>query len=293
VGTDSKIGWTRHTFNGVWGCTKVADGCTYCYAEGEAKRRGNDVWGPKKMRRFIKSGFSDAPLWNHDAKEAGEYHRVFAYSMGDVFEEPIPCCNHKGQPLGFNTDKVRKDLWRLIEHTPNLQWLLLTKRPGDIDKRIPEAWSNHGAPANVMFGTSISSPKDLHYVHKLKANTPPGSRLFCSVEPMIEKFSSNTFGQVMTDGVKQMDWIEWWILGGESGPKARYCNPEWFLPFLRPSSWHKDMPLPGINKPWPKVFVKQTGSVYARANGLTGKGEDPTEWPEWMRVQETPEGPRW
>src|SRR5258708_7584279 len=117
MGKNSHIEWTHHTFNPWWGCTKVSPACDNCYAEAWAKRVGNDVWGSKAPRRFFSDSHWKEPLkWQAQAAEEEERARVFCASMADVFE---------ARP---ELDAPRARLWKLIESTPNLDWLLLTKR---------------------------------------------------------------------------------------------------------------------------------------------------------------------
>jgi protein gp37 len=115
---DSTIEWTHHTFNPWWGCTKVSPGCKHCYAEAWAKRVGQDVWGARAPRRELSEAYWRQPLaWNAKALRTGKRTRVFCASMADVFEDRR------------DLDARRERLWRLINDTPRLDWLLLTKRP--------------------------------------------------------------------------------------------------------------------------------------------------------------------
>lgn len=118
MGKNSRIEWTDHTFNPWWGCTKVSEACKNCYAEAWSKRVGQQVWGPQAERRFFGERHWLEPLkWNADAAAHGKRLRVFCASMADVFEDRR------------SLDPWRSKLWELIEATPQLDWLLLTKRP--------------------------------------------------------------------------------------------------------------------------------------------------------------------
>ena len=142
---NTKIEWSDHTFNPWWGCTKVSPACDHCYAETWAKRLGLSVWGYNKIRRFPSEAYWQKPLrWNTVAKEQDKRTRVFCASMSDVFE------------WGRDQSKWRTKLWGLIEQTPNLDWMLLTKRPHLIQRLNP--W--HGNwPANVWLGTTVESQR--------------------------------------------------------------------------------------------------------------------------------------
>jgi len=131
---NSSIEWTHHTFNPWWGCTKVSPACDHCYAETWAKRVGQAVWGKESPRRFFSDKHWTEPIrWNADAVADGERRRVFCASMADVFESRAE----------LNPWRIR--LWELIEATPMLDWLLLTKRPQNIGKMVPweKKWPEH------------------------------------------------------------------------------------------------------------------------------------------------------
>ena len=171
MGKDSRIEWTHHTFNPWWGCVKVSAACDHCYAETWAKRLGADVWGPKTERRFFTDAHWKEPLrWNREASEAGERRRVFCASMADVFEN--------------RPDLIapRARLLALIEQTPHLDWLLLTKRIHLVQKLLPKGYE---LPSNVWLGTTVenqdSADKRIKYLLKFK--TP--SVRFLSCEPLL------------------------------------------------------------------------------------------------------------
>src|SRR5580704_1530647 len=116
MGQNSSIEWTDHTFNPWWGCTKVSPACQNCYAELWAKRMGHQVWGNHTPRRFFTNHHWNEPLiWNQDARNTKHRRRVFCASMADVFER-------KPELTSW-----RERLWTLINATPWLDWLLLTK----------------------------------------------------------------------------------------------------------------------------------------------------------------------
>jgi len=125
MGENSKIEWTTHTFNPWWGCTKVSEACKNCYAETWAKRVGQKVWGPKAERRTMSENHWKQPLkWNRDTENTTERPRVLCASMADVFEDRPELA------------APRARLFELIEATPNLDWLLLTKRPQNVNRPL-------------------------------------------------------------------------------------------------------------------------------------------------------------
>ena len=116
------ISWTDHTFNPWTGCTKVSPACDNCYAEALAKRspKAFGSWLPGGARKRTSEAYWRQPLaWNRRAEKEGRRARVFCASMADVFDNQVP-------------DDWRADLFDLIQHTPALDWLLLTKRPQNV-----------------------------------------------------------------------------------------------------------------------------------------------------------------
>jgi len=156
---NTKIEWAHHTFNPWMGCTKVSPACKHCYAERDMDYRyGKVAWGPNGTRVLTGSENWAKPVkWNREAKEKGVRHRVFCASLADVFEDwQGPMLNSQGErgvvtcadsvwftngPVSncrdLTMDDVRTQLFALIDATPNLDWLLLTKRPENIKKMIP------------------------------------------------------------------------------------------------------------------------------------------------------------
>ena len=138
---NSAIGWTHHTFNPWRGCQKVAPGCTNCYAEALAKRNPSvlGTWGADGTRVVAAEAYWREPLkWQRQAAAAGERRRVFCASLADVFEDwNGPITNVRGEKLLCNQADLRRRLFALIDETPDLDWLLLTKRPEHILRMTP------------------------------------------------------------------------------------------------------------------------------------------------------------
>jgi protein gp37 len=122
---NSKIEWTDHTFNPWEGCQKVSPGCDHCYAETRNARFAGGTainWGPgAPRRRTSPANWRKPPQWNKTHAEFfaahGRRQRVFCASLADVFDNAVD-------------EQWRADLFALIRATPNLDWLLLTKRIG-------------------------------------------------------------------------------------------------------------------------------------------------------------------
>lgn len=203
---DSKIAWTDNTFNPWWGCVRVSEGCIHCYAETFSKRTGNDIWGVDKPRRFFGDNHWDQPvLWNRQAEKNKKREFVFCSSMADWLED---------RP---DLVEPRKRLCRLIESTPWLTWLMLTKRIENTFL-IPNGWWNFGAPRNVWFGVTTENQKRYdERIDKLLSYRRDfaASKVFLSVEPQI--------GHIDLHG-KKPDWV---IVGGESGAGCRPFEVEW------------------------------------------------------------------
>lgn len=206
---DSAIEWTHHTFNPWWGCTKVSPGCKHCYAETWARRLGASLWGARAPRREPSDAYWRQPLaWNAALRD-GRRERVFCASMADVFEDRR------------DLDSKRERLWRLIEQTPRLDWLLLTKRPDKVRELAPygERW-----PGNVWLGATAENQKWLNK-RMLELAEVRAKVLFLSCEPLLGPLDFSVWLEgARRRKVRMVDWV---IAGGESGAHARPMNPEW------------------------------------------------------------------
>lgn len=205
---DSKIEWTHHTFNPWWGCERVSPACKNCYAEAWAHRLGMDLWSKGAPRRMLSDAYWRQPLgWNRKAAEEGRRDRVFCASMADVFEDRR------------DLDAPRERIWALIAETPNLDWLLLTKRPHRVRHLAP--WGN-AWPHNVWLGTTVENQRWAEKrLPQLLAN--PAAVHFLSCEPLLGPVD---LAKWMPTAGRQAS-IGWVIAGGESGHRARPMNPDW------------------------------------------------------------------
>lgn len=200
---NSKIEWTDHTFNPWIGCQNVSAGCDHCYAETLMdKRYGRVQWGPHgERKRTSPSNWRKPYQWAKAARQSGTRPRVFCASLADVFDNKAPY-------------GARADLWSMILDTPELDWLLLTKRPENIAKMLPVSWGD--GPSNVWLGTTCEDQRAYDRRWPILRDTPAKVR-FVSYEPAIGSID------VGIDG----PWPDWIICGGESGPGARLMKPEW------------------------------------------------------------------
>jgi protein gp37 len=257
----TKIEWTHrplpdgsfapgYTFNPWWGCTKVSPGCKLCYAETLSKRTGFDIWGPTANRRFFGDKHWNEPLrWNREAQERGEPSLVFCGSMCDIMEI------HDDTVIGIGLDIGRTRLWSLIDDTPWLIWLLLTKRPENAFDLLPKPWRSQ-LPFNVWFGVSAENQARMDERAPILLQIPTLVRWF-SLEPLLED-------------VRTPMWSDWNIVGGESGAGCRPMELEWARN-IRHASTLQETPL----------FMKQLG-------GFPDKRDDIEQFPPDLRVREFP-----
>lgn len=254
---DSKIAWTHHTFNPWWGCVKVSEGCKHCYAETFAKRTGNNVWGVDAPRRFFGQKHWNEPLkWNSEA--GNNRARVFCGSMCDWAE------THKNPDYQQKMDEERGRLAWTINHTPNLDWLLLTKRIESAEHYL--GWmfgDNH--PANLWIGTTCENQEQCNKRAPFLAAIDAAVK-FISVEPQIGPV-------VLGDNLGALNsGIDWVIVGGESGAKCRPFNIEWARS-LRDECKDADI----------AFFMKQLG-------GYPNKRHELSDFPADLQIREFPKG---
>ena len=254
---NTAIEWADHTFNPWIGCTKVSPACDHCYASVSTPARVMKIeWGPgAQRRRTAPSTWEQPKRWNAAHAEFfaqhGRRQRVFCASLADVFDNEVD-------------PAWRRDLFALIEQTPNLDWLLLTKRIGNVKPMMIDVaaslfWMDElgtGAlPSHVRLGATICDQEEADRdITKLMAVR--AAKRFLSIEPMLgpvdltslpmnDTCASECCGKRRIDVVKGASYcgdtgrdprdeideaenrIDWVIVGGESGPKARPMHPNW------------------------------------------------------------------
>lgn len=245
---NSKIEWTDHTFNPWTGCTKVSPGCDHCYAESWAKRSGTVRWGAgEPRRRTIEANWRKPLQWNAQAEREGRRFRVFCASLADVFDNDAP-------------EQWRADLFSLIAQTPQLDWLLLTKRIGNAAAMLDriaylgttDSVLERMPLPNVWLGATVVNQEEADRDIQKLLQVPARVR-FLSIEPMLgpidlrqlRGFHNGATPQThdcLSGHSSDTPWgyvrdkrpdpfsrgrVDWIIVGGESGPGARPMHPDW------------------------------------------------------------------
>lgn len=337
MGAKTGIEWTDDTFNPWWGCEKVSPACAHCYAETWAKRTGHKLWGRGAERRFFGDKHWQEPVkWNREAREfarcacgfAGpvpfesgrcpkcqhsglvyERRRVFCASMADWLEDRDDLTPHLARLLA------------LIHATPHLDWLLLTKRPGNFHGRVEaatgqalrgkypiEVWEMAYAwwcgypPQNVWVGTTVEDQT------RAEERIPellriPATVRFLSCEPLLGPVELRTIEDekgryAISLRNPDMNRIHWVIAGGESGAKARPMHPEWARS-LRDQCAAAGVPFffkqwgewaPGHNDALPQLTTGPGEIVCRFGKKAAGRKLDGREWSEFSAVGVNREG---
>lgn len=282
---NSKIEWTDHTFNPWIGCTKVSPGCANCYAETLMDTRlGRVTWGKGNPRqRTSAANWRDPVKWNRDVEKFPWKCEACGSRITEEAYENDPCveCSNcrQGKMRQFRPrvfcasladwldDEVPiewlADLLMLIHATPNLDWLLLTKRPENFRNRLEAAYSSPGmgsqeaqadwiwnwsngygcVPRNVWIGTTVEDQARAdERIPQLLAI--PARVRFLSCEPLLAAVSLSHISPINKNApcstnalTGETHWpdndsdagpkIDWVICGGESGANARPMHPDW------------------------------------------------------------------
>ena len=236
---NSAIEWTDATWNPVTGCTKISPGCAYCYAEGitlRFKRGGPYLPGKTTIRLHYDR--LDAPgKWKSS-------RRVFVNSMSDLFHDEVPF------------DFVREVFLRMAKYDQHI-YQVLTKRPERMLEYV-EWGRGPDWPDHVWAGVSVENQYWADRRIPLLSQIPAKVR-FLSVEPLIKA--------VVLDG--HLEHVQWVIVGGESGHKARPMNAEWAIR-IRDDCLDAGVPF----------FFKQWGGRYSKAGGRELEGRTWDEMPK-------------
>jgi protein gp37 len=227
----SRIEWTEQTWNPTTGCTKVSPGCTHCYAEVMARRL-------KAMgAACYEHGFELALHPNRLAQPLRRRQPTvyFVNSMSDLFHKNVP-------------DSFLDDVFEVIRDTPRHTYQILTKRAS----RLPRYFARRECPPNVWLGVSVENRRNglprIDHLRKVDATVR-----FLSIEPLLEDL-----------GMIDLHRIDWVIVGGESGHRARPMRPEWAESIKRQCD---ALRVPFFFKQWGKYGPDGVG----RSKGANGR----------------------
>lgn len=291
---NTQIAWCDHTINWWWGCSKVSRACEHCYAEGmDARFHADDPhWGPNAPRLLrVPNALEELARIRRRAIKTGERPRVFINSMSDFFEDRR------------DLDAARLVALHLMQQAPEVDFLLLTKRPENIKELIWRAmddlaakekgdslplhwllaWFKGFPPPNVWLGTTAENQEwaDKRIPELLKV---PAAVRFLSIEPMLGPIDLGFLEACDHSRQSHADvgcWraIDWVICGGESGPHARPMHPEWArslrdqcaaagVPFFF-KQWGEHAP---IDQPWKQNNPADLGHNEQWLNLAGGQG---------------------
>ncbi|MCI1859309.1 MAG: phage Gp37/Gp68 family protein [Sporolactobacillus sp.] len=232
---NSRIEWTEATWNPVTGCTKVSQGCKHCYAARLAKRL-QAMGSPRYKNGFkvtLHYDLIDRP------RSWAKPRKIFVNSMSDLFHEKVP--------LEF----IQK-VFKTMNDTPRHQYQILTKRPKRALELSPYlSWSK-----NIWMGTSVENQDVTDRIDYI--NNIPASIRFLSCEPLL--------GPLPNLNLSRIDWV---IVGGESGPKARPMDEAWAID-IRNQCIEQNI----------AFFFKQWGGVQKFRNGRILDGRTWDEFPD-------------
>ena len=254
---NSKIEWTEATWNPIRGCSRVSEGCRFCYAERVALQ-----WsGPDQPYEglVIPNKTGGHPRWSgeimlveHMLNEPRKWKQgrlIFVNSMSDLFHEKVPLA-------------YIERIFEVMENTPRHRYQILTKRSERMAELAPKLYW----PPNVWMGVSIEDSRVIDRADAL--GSVPAAIRFLSLEPLIGPIPD-----------LNLDEIDWAIIGGESGNHARIMEPAWAVDLLNQCR-RASVP----------CFVKQMGTVWARRRGSKNwKGEDFSEFPKALQIREYPQ----
>ncbi len=259
------ISWAHATWNAWVGCDKIDPLCAKCYIGRVLQRQGRQPWG----RLYLTKTWDDPPRWQRRHQAAGDAIRAFTCSLSDFFHA--------------KADPWRPDAWKLIRDTPNIIYLILTKRAELIERRLPPDWGE--GYRNVWLGVSVGCRRSVNKMDALrKIPVHQEAVRWFSGEPLLEDISADI----------DLTGFGWGIIGGESGSNPEYLwDPD--------GDWRKEFDEPGrrLMKPeWaenlrdrvkdaglPLLFKQATAARSGEGANLLGK--------VWHEVPPAPGGMPW
>jgi protein gp37 len=198
----SKIEWTDKTWNPITGCSWISPGCDNCYARRMANRLHSNPKTPKYWNNFEVTCHPEELNRDFGSKPK----KIFVCSMSDLF--------HKDVKFSFIWQ-----IFRIIRNNPQHTFQILTKRPGRMVQFF-QKFEVGFIPENAWIGVTAENQKQLHervsqlvYIH--------AKTRFVSIEPILDDVSEEF------EIYLKARFIDWVIVGGETGPGAREMNPDW------------------------------------------------------------------
>ncbi|MEP7011840.1 MAG: phage Gp37/Gp68 family protein [Acidobacteriota bacterium] len=250
---NSSIEWTEATWNPVRGCTKVSAGCAFCYAETFAERFRGVPGHPYEQGfdlRLVPTKLSQPLLWKRPRK-------IFVNSMSDLFHERVP-------------DEYIVSVARVMQLAHWHTYQVLTKRSERLSSLLTSKLRFAAQLPHVWWGVSVENQKQgLPRVDHLR--NAPAKLKFLSVEPLLEAL-----------GPFDLTGIDWVIVGGESGAKARPVKEEWILEVLEQCR-HAKVPF----------FFKQWGGRQKSKTGRILQGRTYDEFPKPLKRTVVADSPSW
>jgi protein gp37 len=237
----SSIEWTEMTWNPVTGCTKISEGCKNCYAESFTRRL--KAMGVKKYEdgfniRIHPDSLQEPFTWKKPKV-------VFVNSMSDLFHEKVPV-------------EFIQQVFQVMKENPQHVFQVLTKRADVLlyyDKEGLLNWTH-----NIWMGVSVENDWNKNRIDLLSQT---GARTkFLSCEPLI--------GPIGKMNLEKIDWV---IVGGESGLKARPMKTEWVVD-IKTQCLENDV----------AFFFKQWGGKNKKKAGRLLEGKIWDEMPEILTV---------
>jgi protein gp37 len=220
----SKIEWTESTWNPVTGCTKISPGCKNCYAERMAIRL-------KMMGQANYSKGFQVALHEHVLEYPLRWKKpqtIFVNSMSDLFHKQIP-------------DVFIFKVFHIMKQAYWHKFQVLTKR----STRLIELAQRLDWPKNVWIGVSVENESVKFRIDDLRLI--PAAIRFLSLEPLL--------GQFRSIDLTNIDWV---IVGGESGPRARPMKKEWVIQ-IKEQCLAQNIPF--FFKQWGGINKKKTGRL--------------------------------
>ncbi len=206
---NTAIEWCDSTWSAWIGCTNISPGCDHCYAEAMNRRFSKGAnWGPgAPRRRTAPENWKQPGRWQRTATRffaaEGRKRRVFLNNQADIFDNAVE-------------DQWRQDVWQVIRETPDIDWIIVTKRIGNAARMLPPDLVNVTVLITVV--NQEEADRDIPKLRALQVQ-----RRGLSMEPLL--------GPV--DLTAHLSGLHWVIVGGESGPSARAADSDWFYALLR------------------------------------------------------------